>query len=342
MEAACVVAPPAVVGGHAVVVACAVLVVDAGVRRSLADTARLAKDADAAAPAGHLGAAAALAMPFWSSALLLVVYFCWVDWVAVAAFAAVALATTFSALEPFARHWLARPALATRLAAVASVGLVAAWVRTGHRRRHWLAVDAIGACSCVALISAVDVPDLRVACVFLCGLGAYDVFWVFFSEELFGGNVMVEVAQRSAANPAQGLAGAAFGSDFARNFADELPLPIKLLFPAGCGGFHVLGLGDIAIPGLLVSLAARFGVFVGDRGYRSLALAAYAFGLSLASGAAELSAAPQPALLYIVPCVLLPLAVYARRRPHRRGTHLEMLWYGFEDEYDGGGEEHGP
>ncbi|KAJ1462861.1 signal peptide peptidase-domain-containing protein [Pelagophyceae sp. CCMP2097] len=232
-------------------------------------------------------------MPFWSSALLLVLYFCWVDWLAVAAFAA---------------------------------------MRTGHRRRHWLAVDALGTCSCVALIAAVDEPDLRVACVFLCGLGAYDVFWVFFPEELFGGNVMVEVAQRSATNPAQSLAGAAFGADFASAFADELPLPIKLLFPACCGGFH----------GLLVSLAARSGVFVGDRGYHSLALAAYAFGLALASGAAELSAAPQPALLYIVPCVLLPLAVYARRRPHRRGTHLEMLWYGFEDEYDGGGEEHGP
>ena len=65
-------------------------------------------------------------------------------------------------------------------------------------------------------------------------------FWVFFSQRLFGSNVMVSVAQ-------------------------GLEAPMKLLIPRGQGGcgerrYGLLGLGDIAVPGLFTALLARWDV----------------------------------------------------------------------------------
>ena len=42
--------------------------------------------------------------------------------------------------------------------------------------------------------------------------------------------------------------------------AKKFDVPIKLLFPYGDGKFSMLGLGDMVIPGLVVSLALKFDV----------------------------------------------------------------------------------
>ncbi|KAL6744843.1 peptidase A22B, signal peptide peptidase, partial [Haematococcus lacustris] len=77
----------------------------------------------------------------------------------------------------------------------------------------------------------------------LAGLLLYDVFWVFASPSVVGDNVMLTVAT-----------------------SDLITGPSRLLFPRAPGGvgeasdfpFSLLGLGDIAIPGLLACLALRF------------------------------------------------------------------------------------
>jgi minor histocompatibility antigen H13 len=52
-----------------------------------------------------------------------------------------------------------------------------------------------------------------------------------------------------------------FGSDVMMTVANKFDLPMKLLFPmefpGGKRGFGMLGIGDIIVPGLLVSLALR-------------------------------------------------------------------------------------
>jgi hypothetical protein len=196
-----------------------------------------------------------------------------------------------------------------------------------------------------------------------------------------------------------------------------LHLPIKLLFPAGLrGGFqtyHMLGLGDMAIPGIFLALALSFdkhlanerarkdgggggsscgggghesfvvsgaggdgpGVSGGgeaggarerhaaeasnsalataaaavavvaaalplaaDRAYFYAARRGYVGGIALSIGASRATGAAQPALLYLVPCVLAPLVARAKTR-----NHLGLLWAGFpeeeeeeEEEEDGG------
>lgn len=93
------------------------------------------------------------------------------------------------------------------------------------------------------ILQLVGLKSFRVAAVLLMGLLAYDVFWVFGSPAVIGENVMLQVAT-----------------------SDVITGPIRLLFPRIPGSigeaaqfpFSLLGLGDIAIPGLLACLALRY------------------------------------------------------------------------------------
>ena len=114
------------------------------------------------------------------------------------------------------------------------------------------------------------------------------------------------------------------------------PLPMLLTVPRiadYAGGANLLGLGDIVVPGLLLSFAARFdaaksllGVMGGGNGslgrsytcperkycgstcwtggYYIPGVIAYGIGLMMADVAVYLMDMGQPALLYLVPCCL--------------------------------------
>merc|ERR1719197_1447931 len=99
----------------------------------------------------------------------------------------------------------------------------------------------------------------------LVGLFFYDIFWVFFSKGVFGSNVMVTVAT-------------------------GVEAPIKLMFPrhlGGCGDlkFSMLGLGDIAVPGIFVAFLAKWDAMLLGRGkaasfvYLNVTMVAYVLSL---------------------------------------------------------------
>jgi len=93
------------------------------------------------------------------------------------------------------------------------------------------------------ILQLVGLRSFRTAGLMLCGLLLYDVFWVFGSPKVIGDNVMLTVAT-----------------------SDIITGPMRILFPRQPGGvgeaadfqFSLLGLGDIAIPGLLACLALRY------------------------------------------------------------------------------------
>eukprot|EP00850_Spirogloea_muscicola_P013354 SM000090S24316 [mRNA] locus=s90:217102:218671:- [translate_table: standard] len=265
------------------------------------------------------------------------------------------------------------------LLALTSGGAVTAWLLTGH----WLLNNLLGAAICVAFVAHVRLPNAK-TCVLLLGcLFVYDVFWVFFSEALFGANVMVSVATQQARNPIHTVAHS-LHVPVPHAVTKKLDLPIKLLFPrdllsAGGPGadYMMLGLGDMvsagklpsarpfvhsgiqparssatdascrsqAIPGMLLALVVCFDYHKsreaeGDKdGLSSLAaprppaarrgqyvwyaVAGYAVGLVAALAAGVLTRLPQPALLYLVPSTLGPVAAVAWR--HRE---LAELWHG--------------
>ena len=93
------------------------------------------------------------------------------------------------------------------------------------------------------ILQLVGLSSFRVAALLLVGLLVYDVFWVFGSPKAVGENVMLQVAT-----------------------SNVLVGPTRLIFPKipGTVGeasnfpFALLGLGDVAVPGLLACLALRY------------------------------------------------------------------------------------
>ena len=156
------------------------------------------------------------------------------------------------------------------------------------------------------------------------------------------------MATRPADNPAAQVA--EFVGVPKDTLISQLQLPNKLIF---FGSY--LGLGDIVVPGLLVALALRrdrallMGAGSIARGsdsfdelsspstsrsvslsalllratYFRVALSGYAVGMMATSVALNWSQHAQPALLYLIPCTLLPLMVVAWRT-----SDLYNLWRG--------------
>merc|ERR1712232_882262 len=104
------------------------------------------------------------------------------------------------------------------------------------------------------------------------------------------------------------------------------------------GGSSLLGLGDIVLPGLLLSFAARLdaakqllgasagrydSVCCSHNCYFGPSVVAYAIGLLMANAAVYLMNMGQPALLYLVPMTVGTITFLGWRR-----RELLMLWEG--------------
>lgn len=100
------------------------------------------------------------------------------------------------------RSWFGPITRSQAVLTVFSVGVVASWMVTGH----WLLNNVIGISLCVAFVSHVRLPNIKVCALLLVCLFVYDIFWVFFSEQFFGSNVMVTVASRQTSNPVHTVA----------------------------------------------------------------------------------------------------------------------------------------
>lgn len=130
----------------------------------------------------------------------------------------------------------------TDLVAV-GVALVAASADVSANHQIFTLNNLLACAITTDILQLVGLKSFRVAGVMLIGLLLYDVFWVFGSPSAIGDNVMLTVAT-----------------------SDLFTGPTRLLFPRPPGGigeaanfpFSLLGLGDIAVPGLLACLALRF------------------------------------------------------------------------------------
>merc|ERR1711862_675055 len=117
----------------------------------------------------------------------------------------------------------------------------------------------------------------------------FDIFWVFISPLLFKKSVMVEVAKGGGTGEA-------------------VPMLLRLP-PIGdeFGTYRMLGFGDIALPGLLISYLRRFDILGkrrGCTGYFVPAVVGYFLGLCATIVALTIMRMGQPALLYLVPATL--------------------------------------
>jgi minor histocompatibility antigen H13 len=177
------------------------------------------------------------------------------------------------------------------------VAFICSAVFTGFylKTKHWLMNNVIGICFCIKGIEKFSLGTYKIAAILLVGLFFYDIFWVFGTE------VMVTVAK-------------------------SLDGPIKILFPRTLTPdpvtnkieLSLLGLGDIVIPGFFLALLLRFDAHRANvpyfpvnihysfpKPYFHTALVGYIIGMATTMYVMIAFQAAQPALLYLVPGVLI-------------------------------------
>ncbi|XP_015070927.1 signal peptide peptidase-like 1 [Solanum pennellii] len=268
-------------------------------------------------------------------------YFCLFPYIA-------QIKSRFGLADPFVSRCCSKPFTRIQgLLTLLCIGTVVAWLLSGH----WILNNLLGISLCIAFVSHVRLPNIKVCAMLLGCLFVYDIFWVFYSERFFGANVMVSVATQQSSNPVHIVANR-LSLPGLQLITKKLELPVKIVFPRNLLGgvvpgyaavdFMMLGLGDMAIPSMLLALVLCFDHRKSkDSGsimdmpppkedisspkgfYIWYALAGYSLGLVTALAAGILTHSPQPALLYLVPSTLGPIIVISWMR-----KELAELWEG--------------
>ncbi|XP_060549279.1 signal peptide peptidase-like 2A isoform X2 [Pantherophis guttatus] len=173
----------------------------------------------------------------------------------------------------------------------------------------WILQNILGISFCLNFIKTLKMPNFK-SCVILLGLLLlYDVFFVFITPYITksGESIMVEVAL----GPLES--------------SEKLPVVFKVprldLSPAVLcmRPFSLLGFGDIVIPGLLVAYCNRFDVQTSSSSvYYICCTIAYGVGMVVTFVCLVFMNKAQPALLYLVPCTLIPCALLALYRKEMR------------------------
>uniref|UniRef100_A0A8R1EBM4 Signal peptide peptidase-like 2B n=1 Tax=Caenorhabditis japonica TaxID=281687 RepID=A0A8R1EBM4_CAEJA len=178
-------------------------------------------------------------------------------------------------------------------------------------------------------------PSMKVITIILVAMYFYDAFMVFGTPYLTtnGCSIMVQVATgiddctehvpeegEIAAHPTAAVDAMALPEKFPMMILvpqmdpmnECMDMEVELSYP-----ISILGLGDIVLPGYLISHCFTMSGFTnkGRLLYGFVALSGYALGLVATFAALMMYQVAQPALIYLVPCTLLPvLAVAAIRQ----------------------------
>jgi signal peptide peptidase-like protein 2B len=208
------------------------------------------------------------------------------------------------------------------LLAVFCLSITIVWFIFRSSNFSWILQDFLGICFCIHVIQTLRLPNLKICAVLLGMLFVYDIFFVFITPLFMknGKSIMVEVATGGGGNSTE-------------------QIPVLLKVPrlqggpaADCnpGQYSLLGFGDIIIPGLLVCFAHTFDIMnaLKFRPYFIVTSLGYTIGLFGAFIALYLMRTGQPALLYIVPAILVAIFSLGTCRKEVkalwRGTTTEM------------------
>lgn len=173
----------------------------------------------------------------------------------------------------------------------------------------------------VTIQRVVRLPNIKISSMLLCLAFLYDIFWVFVSPLFFGSSVMVTVATGGSSG-------------------ESMPMLLRLPRLADeLGGYSLLGLGDVALPGLLVSFLLRYDYSKCQRvtllwltepasgsrqlSYFAVSVLGYSAGMIATDVALVTMQQAQPALLYLVPFTLGSVVLVAWRR-----GDLAHMWTG--------------
>ncbi|GFY38131.1 signal peptide peptidase-like 2B [Trichonephila inaurata madagascariensis] len=189
------------------------------------------------------------------------------------------------------------------------------WVIIRKEKYSWILQDILGVAFCIHMLKSIRLPSLKICFVLLVLLFFYDIFFVFVTPyfTMKGESVMEEIATGGSSTEMlpMVLRVVHFGFD-----------PLAICYKQ----FSILGFGDILVPGLLISYCHGFDLVTSKkRIYFITTIVTYGIGLLVTFVALFLMNTAQPALLYLVPCTLLPPIIIGWCK-----GELPTLWNGFK------------
>ena len=274
--------------------------------------------------------------------LALYFFFKYLVYVIIALFVLASVLSSFVCLSPVVRHLLPQSLVAVRapcgsspvpayqaVVLMLSVCLSVTWLVFRKRSFGWVLQDTLGVFFSINMLRTIRLPSFRICTILLSLLFLYDIFFVFLTPFITssGKSVMVEVA--TGGSPDGGSGGPGDGTGTPRE-----TLPMVLTVPhlswsndsSPSRSYSLLGFGDILVPGLLVSYCHAFDLIhaIPFRPYFVASSVAYAVGLVITFvGLFLMRGMPQPALLYLVPCTLIPPLLISYFR-----SEFAALWHG--------------
>ncbi|TBT98682.1 signal peptide peptidase [Hamiltosporidium magnivora] len=145
---------------------------------------------------------------------------------------------------------------------------------------HWILINIMTISVMFQTIRNIGLDSTRTGIFILLALFLYDVVWVF------SGNVMETVSEK-------------------------IQIPVKIVVPNEKNTFTIIGLGDLFIPGLFLSMIRNFSIRQKKIGIYWFTLLGYSLGLGIAICFMVLFKKSQPALMYICPLLLLTSFTYS-------------------------------
>ncbi|KAF9338507.1 Signal peptide peptidase-like 2A [Linnemannia elongata] len=241
--------------------------------------------------------------------------------------------------------------------------LVLSWFWNRNSSHAWIFQDILGGFTISLMLKVLKAPSMSSPTLLLLTAFIYDVFFVFVTPYLTStGESIMEAAATGAALTVK----------------ETIPMLFRVPSFRPNGGEAMLGFGDVVLPGILVTFlrecdarleedlslssvmligmdstsARRTSALLlpgssrkeGGRrwSYYMTAIMGYAVGLELTFVAMMWSNQGQPALLYLVPCTVIPVVLLASKR-----HELSLLWNGWggldgEESEDEVGDEERP
>eukprot|EP01132_Coremiostelium_polycephalum_P005621 gene5621-6995_t len=192
------------------------------------------------------------------------------------------------------------------IACVWSAGIVVFWVELNS----FVFVDILSICSGITALSFLRFNNGKALSLLLWLFLFYDVFWVFISPLFFGKSVMESVATK-----------------VMDNFALPLMITVPRFFLEGGSG---LGNGDFVLPGVFICQLYfldkhykfdnennSFHKFkLKELGYFKISIIFYILGLLFSFIMVVAMQRGQPALLYLVPFITIPIFIIGYKRGH--------------------------
>jgi len=144
--------------------------------------------------------------------------------------------------------------------AIAWIVLGFSYVQPLNNTYYWILQDVICVLYCIFFLTSLQMNSVMIPVVTMLLVFAYTVFYAIFArDKLLGSSILVDITR-----------GASVGviADYCDNnhwdpacIGSQSPLPLLLVLPMSRdfrGVFAMIGLGEILIPGLLISFAARY------------------------------------------------------------------------------------